>query len=173
MLVTVQFSRSLLSDTLQPHGLQPPSLSFTNFWSLLKLVSIELLMPSNYLILCLPLLLPPSIFLSIRVFSNESVLIRWPKFWSFSFSISPSNEYSGLMSFRIDRFDLHTIQGDYLHYQPFNSKCIFAVVSHTQDTTHKFMGNSGAEEDNRNRGQSAVLTWQTSGVDGMRFEHKV
>ena len=126
------------------------------------------------LILCHPLFLLPSIFPSIRVFSSELALhIRQPKYWSFGFSISPSNEYSGLMSFRIDRFDLHTIQGDYLHYQPFNSKCIFAVVSHTQDTTHKFMGNSGAEEDNRNRGQSAVLTWQTSGVDGMRFEHKV
>ena len=111
MLVTVQFSRSLLSDTLQPHGLQPPSLSFTNFWSLLKLVSIELLMPSNYLILCLPLLLPPSIFLSIRVFSNESVLIRWPKFWSFSFSISTSSEYSGLISFRMDWLALLAVQG--------------------------------------------------------------
>ena len=78
------------------------SLSITNSRSLLKLTSIELVMPSNYLILCHPLL-PPSIFPSIRVFSNESVLhIRWPKFWSFSFSISPSTEYSGLISFRID-----------------------------------------------------------------------
>jgi len=83
------------------------SLSITNSWSLLKLISIELVMPSNHLILCHPLLLPPSIFPSIRVFYNESVLhIRWPKYWSFSFSISPSNEYSKLISFRIDWFDL-------------------------------------------------------------------
>ena len=88
------------------------SLSITNFQSLLKLMSIELVMSSNHLILCRPLLLPPSIFLSIRVFSNESVLhIRWPKYWSFSFSISPSNEYSGLISFRIDWFGLLAIQG--------------------------------------------------------------
>ena len=79
------------------------SLSITNSWSLLKLISIELVMPSNHLILCCPLLLLPSIFPSIRVFSSESVLhIRWPKYWCFSFSISPSNEYSGLISFRID-----------------------------------------------------------------------
>ena len=87
------------------------SLSITNSWSLLKLMSIELVIPSNHLILCHPLLLP-SIFPSIRVFSNESVLhIRWPKYWSFSFSISPSNEYSGLTSFRIDWFDLLAVQG--------------------------------------------------------------
>ena len=79
------------------------SLSSTISWSLLKLMSIELVIPSNQLILCRPLLLLPSIFPSIRVFSNESVLpIRWPKYWSFSFSISPSNEHSGLISFRID-----------------------------------------------------------------------
>ena len=79
---------------------------------LLKLMSIELLMPSNYLIHCRPLLLPPSIFPSIRVFSNESVLrIRWPKYWSFSFNISPFDEYSGLVSFRIDWVDLLAVQG--------------------------------------------------------------
>ena len=87
------------------------SLSISNSRSPLKLMSIELVMPSNHLILCRPLLLPPSIFPSIRVFSSESVLhIRWPKYWSFSFSISPSNEYSGLISFRIDQFDLLTFQ---------------------------------------------------------------
>ena len=86
------------------------SLSIT--WSLLKFMSIKLVMPSNHLILCHPLLLPPSIFLSIRIFSTESVLhIRWPKYWSFSFSISPSNEYSGLISFRIDCFDYLAVQG--------------------------------------------------------------
>ena len=88
------------------------SLSITNSRSLVKLMSIELVMPSNDLILCHPLLLPLSIFPSIRVFSNESVLcIRWPKYWSFSFSISPSNEYSGLISFTIDLLDLLAVQG--------------------------------------------------------------
>ena len=88
------------------------SLSITNSQSLLKLMSIELVMTSNHLILCRPLLLLPSIFPSIRVFSKESVPhIRWPKYWSFSFSISPSNEYSGRISFRIDWFDLLTVQG--------------------------------------------------------------
>ena len=88
------------------------SLSISNSWSLLKLMSIESVMPSNHLILCRPLLLLPSIFPSIRVFSNESVLriITWPKYWSFSFSISPSNEHSGLISFRIDWLDLLTVQ---------------------------------------------------------------
>ena len=88
------------------------SRSITNSQSLLNLMSIKSVIPSNHLILFCPLLLLPSIFLSIRVFSNESALrIRWPKYWSFSFSISPSNEYSGLISFRIDWFDLLTVQG--------------------------------------------------------------
>ena len=88
------------------------SLSITNSWSLLRLMSIELVMPSNHLILCHPLLLLPSILPSIRVFSSESVLhIRWPKYWSFSFSISPSDEYSGLISFRMDWLDLLAVQG--------------------------------------------------------------
>ena len=87
------------------------SLSITNSQSFLKLMSIESVMPSNHFILCHPLLLLPSIFPSIRVFSNKSVLhIRWPKYWSFSFSISPSNEYSGLISFNIDWFDLLAVQ---------------------------------------------------------------
>ena len=87
------------------------SLSITNSRSLLKLMSIESVMPSNHLILCRPLLLP-SVFPSTRVFSNESILcIRWPKSWSFSFSISPSNGYFGLISFRMDRFDLLVVQG--------------------------------------------------------------
>ena len=86
------------------------SLSITNSWSLLKLMSIQSVMPSTHLILCRPLLLLPSIFPNIRVFSNESVLpIRWPKYCSFSFS--PSNEYSGLISFRVDWFDLFAVQG--------------------------------------------------------------
>jgi len=89
----------------------PVSLSFTISWSLLKLMSIELVMPFNHLVLCCPLLLFPSIFPSIRGFSKELALhIRWPKHWNFSFSISPSNEYSGLISFRIDWFDLLAVQ---------------------------------------------------------------
>ena len=98
-----QFSHSVMSDSLRPRGLQHARLplSFTISQGLLKLMSIESVMPYNLLILCRPLLLLPSIFLSIRVFSNESVLrIRWPKYYSFS--ISPSNEYSGLTSFRMD-----------------------------------------------------------------------
>ena len=88
------------------------SLSITNSQSLLKLMSIKPVMPSNYLILCCPLLLPPSIFPNLRVFSNQSVLpIRWPKYWSFSFSISPSNEYSRLISFRMDWLNLLALQG--------------------------------------------------------------
>ena len=88
------------------------SLSITNSQSFLKLMSIKLLMPSNHLILCHPFLLPPSIFRNIRIFSNESALhIRWPKYWSFSFNISPSNEHSGLISFGIDWLDLLAVQG--------------------------------------------------------------
>ena len=87
------------------------SLSITNSWSLLTLMSIELVMPSNDLILCLPLLLQSSLFPNIRVFSNESVLrIRWPKYWSFSFNIRPSSEYSGMISFRKDWLDLLSVQ---------------------------------------------------------------
>ena len=103
-----------MSNSLQPHGLQHArlsSLSLTNSQSLLKLMSIKSVMPSNHLILCHPLLLLPSVFPSIKVFSKKSVLhIRWPKYWRFSFSISPSNEYSGLISFKIDWFDLLAVQ---------------------------------------------------------------
>ena len=97
-----------MSESLQPHGLPYPAL----FWSLLKLMSIESVMPSNHVILCRPLLLSPPIFPSIRVFTSESVFrIRWPKYWTFSFSISPSDKYSGLISFRMDWLDLLAVQG--------------------------------------------------------------
>ena len=107
-MLLLPFSRSVLSDSLRPHGLQHPRLPCPSIsWSLLKLMSIESVMPSNQLILCHPFLLLPSIFPSIRVFSNELALrIRWPKYWGFSFSISPSSDYSELISFRIDWFDL-------------------------------------------------------------------
>ena len=108
MFSLVQFSLLVLSDSLRPHGLQHtrlPCLSLTPG-------TYSNSCPFNHLILCCPLLLLPSIFPSIRVFSNESVLhITWPKYWSFSFSISPSSEYSGLISLRVDWFDLPTVQG--------------------------------------------------------------
>ena len=104
------------------------SLSIANSWSLLKLMSFELVMPSNHLTLCCPLLLPPSIFPSIRVFLSESVLlIRWSKHWSFSFSISPSNEYSGLISFNMDWFGLLAVQ-----------ETLERVFSNTTVQKHKF-----------------------------------
>ena len=111
---SVQFSHSGVSDSLRPHDLQHarPSLSITNSWSPPKPMSIVSVMPSNHLILCHPLLLLPSIFPIIRVFSNESALhIRWPKYWSFSFNIRPSNEHPGLISFRMDWLDLLAVQG--------------------------------------------------------------
>ena len=113
---SVQFSHLVMSDSLRSNELQHAmlSLSFTISQSLLKLMSIELVMPSNHLILSRPLLLLPSVFPSISVFSNESaLLIRWPKYQSFSFSISPSIEYSGLISFRMGWLDLLAVQGTF------------------------------------------------------------
>ena len=105
------------------------SLSITKSWSLLKFMSIESVMPSNHLILCHPLLLLPSILSRIKVFSNESVLrIRWPKYWSFSLSISPSNEYWGLISFRIEWFDLLAVQGTFNNLPQHHSlKALFHI----------------------------------------------
>ena len=111
---SIQFSYSVMSDYLRPHGtaVHQASLSITNSQSLLKLMSIESVMPSNHFILCCPLLLPPLNFPSIRIFYSESVLhIRWPRIRAFSFSISRSSEYSGLISFRIDWLDLLAVQG--------------------------------------------------------------
>ena len=112
---SVQFNHSVMSNSLrphEPHAACQASLSITSSQSLPKLMSTESMMPSNHLILCRPRLLLPSIFPSIRVFSNETALhIRWPKYWSFSFNISPSNEHSGLISFRMDWLDLLAIQG--------------------------------------------------------------
>ena len=113
----------------------PGLLAITNSQSLLKLMSTESVMPSNHLILCCPLLLPPSIFASIRVFSNESVLhiwlkvLEWPKYWSFSFSISPSSEYSGLISFRMDWLDLLGVQGTLKSLQHHSSKA--SILQHS------------------------------------------
>ena len=118
------------------------SLSITNSQSLLKLMSIESLMPSNHLLLCCPLLLPPSIFPSIMVFSSESTLrMRWPKYWSFSFSISPSNEYSGLISFRMDWFDLYAVQRSLKsspasQFKSFSSSALSCLYSPTLTSIH-------------------------------------
>ena len=139
------FSRSAVSNSLRPHGLdgaRQASLSITNSQSLLKLISIESVMPSNHLILCLPLLLLPSIFPSMRVFSYESPLrIQWPKYWSFSFSLSPSNEYSGLIFFRIDWFDLLAVQGTLnttvQKHEFFSAQLSLWPNSHTYMTTRK------------------------------------
>ena len=111
-ITSVQFSPSVISNSVTPWTAAcQASLSIANSRSLLKLMSIELVISSNHLILCCPLLLPPSIFPSIRVFSSKSVLrIRWPKYWHFSFSISPSIEYSGLISLRMDWLDLLAVQ---------------------------------------------------------------
>ena len=109
---SVQFSCSVVSDSATPWtAAHQASLSITNSWSLLKFMSIKSVMLSNHIILCRPLLLPPSVLVSARIFSIDSVLrIRWPKYWSFSFNISPSNEYSGLISFRIGWLDLLAAQ---------------------------------------------------------------
>ena len=116
-LNSIQFSSVQLLSRVRPFatpwtGTCHPSLSLTSSWSLLKFPSIESVIPSNHLVLCHPLLLLPSIFPTIGVFSNQSVLrIRWPDYWSFSFSIGPSTEYSGLISFRMDWLDLLAVQG--------------------------------------------------------------
>ena len=119
------------------------SLSITNSRSLLQLMSIETMMPSNHLILCHLLLLLPSIFPNIKVFSSESVFhIRWPKFWSFSFSISPSNEYSGLISFRIDWFDLLAVQGtlkSILHHHSSKASILWLSAFFIVQLSHPYM----------------------------------
>ena len=129
---SVHFSRSVVSDSLRSPwtAAHQASLSITTSRSLLKLVSIALVMPSNHFNLCHPLLLPPSIFPHIRVFSSESILrIRWPKYWSFSFSNSPSNEHSGLISFRIDWISLQ-------------SKGLSRVFSNTTVQKHQFFSSA-------------------------------
>ena len=123
------------------------SLSITNSQSLLKLMSIESVMPSNHLVLCHPFLLPPSIFPGIRVFSNESVLhIRWPRYWSFSFSISPSNEYSGLISFMMDWLDLLSVQGTLKsllqhQFESITSLALSFIYSPTLTSMHDYWKN--------------------------------
>ena len=140
---SIYFSSSV--NFLQPYGLQHARFLCSSLTrSLVKLISIELVIPSNHLILCHPLLLLLSIFLSIRGFSNESALrIRWPKYWSFSFSISPSNEFSGLISFRMDWFNLLAVQGT-LKFSPtpqfrsINSLALSLLYSPTLTSIHDY-----------------------------------
>ena len=133
-----------MSDSFRHHGLQharPPCP--TNSQSLLKFMSIELVMPSNHPILCCPLLLQPSIFHSIRVFSSESALcIRWPKYWSFSFNISPSNEHSRLISFRMDWLDLLAVQGtlkSLLQHHSSKASILWCSAFFTVQLSHPYM----------------------------------
>ena len=140
------------------------SLSITNSQTLLKLMSIELVMPSNHLILFHPLLLPPSIFPSIRIFSNESVLrIRWPKYWSFSFSISPSNEYSGLISVRMDWLDLPAVQGalkSLLQHHSSKASILWSSIFFIVQLLHPYM----------TAGKTTALTrWTFVGKHGSAF----
>ena len=141
---SVQISSWVVSNSFRPHGLQharPPCPSPS--WSLLKLMSIESVMPSNHRILCHPLLLLPSIFPSIRVFWNESALpIRWPKYWSFNFSISPFNEHPGLISFRMDSLDLHAVQGtlkSLLQHHSSKASILWHSAFFTVQLSHPYM----------------------------------
>ena len=143
-------------------------LSITNSWSLLKLLSIESVMIFNHLILCCPLLLPPSIFPSIRVFSNESALpIRWPKYWNFSFNISPSNEYSGLISFRMDWLDILSVQGTLKSLlQHHSSKAL--ILCSAFFITHIFCR---ATQDRWVTVESSEKTWSTGEGNGKPLQH--
>ena len=147
MIVVIQFSCSVVSDSATPlTAAHQASLSIASSWSLLRLMSIELGMPSNHLILCCPLL-PPSIFLTIRVFSNESVLhIRWPKYQSFSFIISPSIDCSGLISFRMDWLDLLAVQGTLKcfptpQFKSINSSALSFLYGPTVTSIHDYWKN--------------------------------
>ena len=150
-----QFSPSVVSDSATSWtAARQASLSITNSRTLLQLIAIESVMLSNYLILCRPLLLPPLLFPSIRVFSNESVLhlnFIWPEHWTFSFSISPSNEYSGLISFRMDWLDLFAIQGDSQESSPTpqfkstNSSALSFLYSPTLRSIHDYWKNHSCD----------------------------
>ena len=153
---SVQFSRSVVSDSATPWiAARQASLSIANSQSLLKLLSIESVMPSNHLILCHPLLLLPSVFPSIRVFSNESVLhITWPKYWSFIFNISPSNEHSGLIYFRMDWLDLLAVQGtlkSLLQHHSSKASILLHSAFFILQLSHPYM----------TTGKTIALTWQT------------
>ena len=153
VVVVQSLSRVRLFATPWPAA-QQSSLSFTTSRSLLKLMCIESMMPSNHLILCYPLLLLPSIFPNIRVFFNELALhLRWPKYWSFSFHISPSNEYSGLISFRIDWFDLLADQGtlkSLLQHHNLKASILQCSAFFMVQLSHPYMEKLGREESKSN-----------------------
>ena len=159
MEIQIQFSsvsHSVVSDSATPWtAVYQASLSITNSQSPPKPMSIESVMPSNHLILCLPLLLLPSIFPSIRVFSNESGLcIRWPKYWSFSFNISPTNEHPGLISFRIDWLDLLAVQGtlkSLLQHHSSKASILRCSAFFIIQLSHPYM----------TTGKTIALTWPT------------
>ena len=157
-----QFSRSVVSDSVIPRATaHQASLSNTNYWSLPKLMSIESVMPSKHLIHCPPLLLLPSIFPSIRVFSKESTLhIRWPKYWIFSFSISPSDEHPGLISFRTDWLDLlavqRTLKSLTLQFKSINSSVLSFLHSPTLTCIHDHWKNHSLDQ--------MDLCWQAMSV---------
>ena len=151
---SIQFSHSVVSDSGIPWTAAcQASLSITNSWILLKLMSTESVMPSNHLILCHPLLLLPSIFPRFRVFSNESVIhIRWPKYWSFSFSSSPFNEYSGLISFSTDRFDFLAVQGTLTsHLQHHSLNTYIKISLYTFTHTILFLRDTSKNEAEREK----------------------
>ena len=156
-LVSVQFSHSVMSDSLRPHesAACQVSLSITNSRCSLRLTSIESVMPSSHLILCHPLLLLPPISPSIRVFSNESTLLmRWPKYWSFSFSIIPSREIPGLISFSMDGLDLLAVQGtlkSLLQYHSSKASILWCSAFFTVQHSHPYM----------TTGKTIALTRQT------------
>ena len=139
IFMRLPFSHSVVSNSLRPHGLQYARFS----WSLFKLMSIESVMPSNHLTLCHPLLLLLSILPRIRIFSNESVLcIRWPKYWSFSFNISPSNEHPELISFRMDWLDLLAVQGtlkSLLQHHSSKASILWSSAFFTVQLSHLYM----------------------------------
>ena len=151
------------------------SLSITNCRSLLKLMSIESVMPSNYLILCCLLLLLLSIFLSIRVFFNESVLcIRWPKYWSFNFSISPSSEYSGLISFRMDWLDLLAVQGtlkSVLQHHSSKAQILWCSAFFIVQLSHPYMTTGKTIALTRWTFVDKVMSWKVNLVD--RNQHRI
>ena len=168
-MYSFQFSCSAMSNSLRPHGLQharPPCPSQTPR-VLLKLMSIELVMPSNNLILCHPLLLLPSIFPSIRVFSEESVLhIRWPKYWSFSFNISPSNQHPGLISCRMDCLDFLAVQEtlkSLLQHHSSKASILRRLAFFTVQLSHPYM----------TPGKTIALTRQTFVGNVSAFEYAI
>ena len=137
----IEYAQNRLGERTMDYSTQA-SLSFTNSWSLLKFMSVESLMPSNHLILYSPFLLLPSIFPSIRVFSNDSVLpIRWPKYWSFSFNVRPSNEHPGLISFRMDWLDLLAESSPTLQFQSINSSVLSFLYSATLTSIQDYWKN--------------------------------